>query len=61
MKMAESFGCKGYRVEKADDLLPILRDAFAQNVPSVIDCPVDYSENSRLGTVTYQVSEACQV
>lgn len=61
VKMAESFGCKGYRVEKADDLLPILRDAFAQKVPSVIDCPVDYSENSRLGTVTYQVSEACQV
>lgn len=41
--MAESFGCKGYRVEKADDLRAILEDAFAQDVPSVIDCPIDYS------------------
>lgn len=55
VKMAESFGCKGYRVERAEDLQDILREAFAQKVPSVIDCPVDYSENSRLGKVTYRV------
>ena len=55
VKMAESFGCRGYRVEKAEDLKAILEDAFAQKVPSVIDCPVDYSENERLGKVTYRV------
>jgi acetolactate synthase I/II/III large subunit len=47
VKFAESMGLKGYRVESADDLIPILKEALEQNVPSVIDCPVDYSENIR--------------
>ena len=34
--------------EKAEDLLPILEDAFQQKVPCIIDCPVDYSENPKL-------------
>ncbi len=45
---AESMGCKGYRIEKAEDLVPVLEDAFMQNVPAVIDCKVDYSENLKL-------------
>lgn len=45
VKLAESFGLKGYRVEAAASLLPILRSALEQDVPSVIDCPVDYREN----------------
>jgi acetolactate synthase-1/2/3 large subunit len=45
---AESFGAKGYRVTAADELLPILREALAQPVPAVIDCPVDYRENLKL-------------
>ena len=45
---AESFGCKGYRIEKTEDLLPVLEEAFAQKVPSVIDCVVDYAENRKL-------------
>lgn len=47
VKFAESMGLKGYRVESAADLIPILKTALAQDVPSVIDCPVDYSENIR--------------
>lgn len=27
------------------ELTPILKDALLQNVPAIIDCPVDYSEN----------------
>lgn len=46
--LAESFGAKGYRVRSADELLPILNEAFRQSVPSVVDCPVDYSENAHL-------------
>lgn len=46
--MAESMGCKGYRVRSAEQLQSALADAFAQDVPAVIDCPVDYSENMRL-------------
>ncbi len=48
VKYAESFGAAGYRVGAADELQPILRAAFAQDRPAVIDCPVDYTENLRL-------------
>ncbi len=47
VKLAESMGLKGYRVEAATDLVPILKEALAQDVPAVIDCPVDYRENIR--------------
>jgi acetolactate synthase-1/2/3 large subunit len=45
---AESFGAKGYRIEAADQLLPTLRTALADDTVSVIACPVDYSVNSEL-------------
>ena len=48
VRLAESFGCKGYRVEGSGELGPILAQALAQNVPTVIDCPVDYNENMKL-------------
>ena len=48
VKFAESMGLKGYRVTSAADLIPILKTAMADEVPSVIDCPVDYGENLRL-------------
>lgn len=47
VKLAESMGLKGYRVESASDLIPILKTAFEQDVPAIIDCPVDYRENIR--------------
>jgi acetolactate synthase-1/2/3 large subunit len=48
VKYAESFGAKGYRVERAADLVGILKQALADNTVSIIDCPVDYSENMKL-------------
>ena len=39
-------GLKGYRVEATTDLIPILKEALNQDVPVVIDCPVDYRENA---------------
>jgi acetolactate synthase I/II/III large subunit len=42
---AESFGAKGYRIERASDLEPTLKQALADNTVAIIDCPVDYSEN----------------
>jgi acetolactate synthase-1/2/3 large subunit len=45
---AESFGARGYRVQAADDLLPLLTEARAADTVSVIACPVDYTENLRL-------------
>ena len=46
--LAEAMHCKGYRVEKAADLIPTLEEVFRQTVPSVIVVPVDYSENMKL-------------
>ncbi len=47
VKFAESMGLKGYRVESTLDFIPTLKEALAQEVPTVIDCPVDYQENLR--------------
>ena len=35
-------------VEIDKNLIPILEDAFRQKVPCIIDCPVDYRENTKL-------------
>ncbi|TVS78168.1 acetolactate synthase large subunit [Mycobacterium helveticum] len=48
VKYAESFGAKGYRINSAEELLPTLRAALADDGVSLICCPVDYSENLRL-------------
>jgi len=48
VKYAESFGAKGYRIEKTEDLLPTLKRALDDDTVSIIDCPVDYSENMKL-------------
>lgn len=45
VKFAESMSLKGYRIESAEDFVPTLKDALAQNVPTIIDCPIDYREN----------------
>ena len=59
VKFAESMGLKGYRVEAAADLLPTLKIALEQDVPAVIDCPVDYAENLKLSQKSGDLS--CQV
>jgi hypothetical protein len=48
VKYAESFGAKGYRIERANDLAPTLKRALVDNTVAIIDCPVDYSENMKL-------------
>lgn len=48
VKFAESFGAKGYRVDKTEDLQSVLETALNDGTVSVIDCPVDYSENMKL-------------
>jgi acetolactate synthase-1/2/3 large subunit len=47
VQYAESFGAKGYRVTRADALVPTIKQAIADNTVVVIDCPVDYSENMK--------------
>jgi acetolactate synthase I/II/III large subunit len=59
VKFAESMGLKGYRVNSAADLIPTLKTALEQDVPTVIDCPVDYGENIRFSQKAGDLS--CQV
>jgi acetolactate synthase-1/2/3 large subunit len=48
VQYAQSFGARGVRVEKAGDLPRLLEEAIASNQLTIIDCPVDYSENKSL-------------
>lgn len=52
VKLAEAFGAIGMKVEDASQLHAMLEDAFTQaekrQLPVLIDCPVDYTENMKL-------------
>ncbi|OJZ69916.1 acetolactate synthase large subunit [Mycobacterium paraffinicum] len=45
---AAAFGARGYRVTTLDEFTAILRQALAEDGPSLIDVPVDYSHNTDL-------------
>jgi len=48
VKYAESMGAKGFRVNHASELETILKQAWQEEGPVVIDIPVDYSNNAKL-------------
>ena len=48
VKLAESFGAKGYEVGAAGELAPTLRKALDDDAVTIVACPVDYRENARL-------------
>lgn len=48
VKMAESFGWNGHRVENAADLQGALKASFAESGPSLVVIPIDYRENKKL-------------
>jgi acetolactate synthase I/II/III large subunit len=56
VKYAESFGAKGYRINRTGELLPTLKSTLEDDAVSVITCPVDYTQNmdltNKLGLVT---------
>jgi acetolactate synthase I/II/III large subunit len=58
VKYAESFGAKGYRIDRAHELLPTLKSALEDDAISVIACPVDYSENMELTAKLGSLTEA---
>ncbi len=45
VKYAESYGAKGFRVERGFNLTEVLRKAFSLNEVAVVECPIDYSVN----------------
>jgi acetolactate synthase-1/2/3 large subunit len=55
---AESFGARGHHISAADELLPTLREALAQDTVSVIACPVDYSANLQLTDALGELDES---
>jgi acetolactate synthase-1/2/3 large subunit len=56
MKLAESFGWSGHRVDRSRDLREVLCSALAEEGPSLVVVPIDYRENpmltDRLGRIT---------
>lgn len=48
VKYAEAFGAVGFRITRAEDLLPTLNQALQMDTVTIIDCPVDYRENLKL-------------
>lgn len=50
VEYAGSFGAKGFRIEKADDLKKTLIECINSEGISLIDCPLDYSENIKVLT-----------
>ncbi len=49
VKLAESFGCHGIRVERSRDLRAALDEAFEVDRPCLLAIPIDYRENEKLG------------
>lgn len=47
VKLAEAFGARGHRVERAETLAPTLEAALSSSGVHVIDVPIDYAENHR--------------
>ena len=47
-RYAESYGAKGYRVESAAELLPLIKKCNEQPGVHLIDVPVDYTENDEV-------------
>lgn len=48
VKFIESFGGVGYRINNAKELEGVLVQALNNNKLTIIDCPVDYSENIKV-------------
>jgi acetolactate synthase I/II/III large subunit len=48
VKYAESYGAIGHRVERTEDLVPILDGAFKEGGVQLVTVPIDYVENTRV-------------
>jgi acetolactate synthase-1/2/3 large subunit len=55
VKYAESYGASGYRVNSADELLPLMERCHSTPGVHLIEIPMDYSDNDRL--LNYAIAE----
>lgn len=58
VKYVESYGGKGWRVEAADELLPLVQKCLAEPNVHLIDVPVDYSLNDKTLNQTLRLRSA---
>ena len=45
VKLAESFGAKGYRINNTEEFVDILKQSLDSKGVHIIDCPVEYANN----------------
>jgi acetolactate synthase I/II/III large subunit len=56
VKFAEAFGATGLRINKADEITPVLSKALSLTGPVIVDVPIDYRDNQSLcATVSEEV------
>ncbi len=48
VKFAEAFGATGLRINKADEIAPVLSKALSLTGPVIVDVPIDYRDNQSL-------------
>ena len=58
VKFAECHDANGYRVEKTNDLVPLLKKCHETPGVHLVDLPVDYSENDRI--LNHEIKERSQ-
>ena len=49
VKYAEAFGAKGLRVTSVAELEQAIEEGFKTQGPVIIDIPIDYRDNEKLG------------
>jgi acetolactate synthase-1/2/3 large subunit len=54
--LANAFGIEAVRVQRAGEFLPALRHALGRRAPVVLDIPIDYAENQKLGVDLWQLA-----
>ena len=45
---AQSYGAQGHRVQKTDELLPLMQECLATPAVHIIDVPIDYAPNKEI-------------
>lgn len=60
VKYAESYGAKGYRIEKTEDFALLLENCLNAKGIHLIEVPVDYSENHRVLNVELK-EKSCEI
>jgi len=58
VKFAECHGANGYRVEKTEDFVPLLKKCIDTPGVHIVELPVDYSENDRI--LNHEIKERSQ-